>query len=38
MTGLLAAAREMHDHGTCNYLEDTLPAADLNRLVADGSG
>jgi hypothetical protein len=25
MTGLLAAAREIHDHGTCNYLEDTLP-------------
>jgi 2-methylisocitrate lyase-like PEP mutase family enzyme len=38
MTGLLAAAREMHDHGTCNYLEDTLPTADLNRLLADGSG
>jgi len=38
MTGLLAAAREMHDHGTCNYLEDTLPTADLNRLMTDGSG
>ena len=37
MTGLLAAAREMHDHGTCNYLEDTLPTADLNRLLADGT-
>jgi hypothetical protein len=31
MTGLLAAAREIHDHGTCNYLEDTLPMADLSR-------
>jgi 2-methylisocitrate lyase-like PEP mutase family enzyme len=38
MTGLLAAAREMHDHGTCNYTEDTLPTADLNRLMADGTG
>jgi len=38
MTGLLAAAREIHDHGTCNYLEDTLPTADLNRLMTDGSG
>ena len=38
MTGLLAAAREMHDHGTCNYLEDTLPTADLNQLMTDGSG
>ncbi len=37
MTGLLAAAREIHDHGTCNYLEDTLPTADLNRLLTDGS-
>ena len=34
MTGLLAAAREIHDHGTCNYLEDTLPTADLNRFVS----
>jgi hypothetical protein len=32
MTGLLAAAREIHDHGTCNYLEDTLPRADLYRV------
>ena len=38
MTGLLAAAREIHDEGTCHYLEDTLPTPDLNRLMADGTG
>ncbi len=38
ITGMLAAAREIHDHGTCHYLEDTLPTADLNRLMADGAG
>jgi 2-methylisocitrate lyase-like PEP mutase family enzyme len=38
MTGLLAAAREIRDDGTCNYLEDTLPTPDLNRLLAEGSG
>lgn len=38
MTGLLAAAREIHDQGTCRYLEDTLPTGDMNRLIADGVG
>ena len=38
MTGLLAAAREIHDQGTCRYLEDTLPTGDMNRLMAEGAG
>jgi len=37
MTGLLAAAREIHDQGTCRYLEDTLPTGDMNRLMAEGA-
>jgi len=37
MTGLLAAAGEIHDQGTCRYLEDTLPTGDLNRLIAEGA-
>ncbi len=37
MTGLLAAAREIHDQGTCHYLEDTLPTGDVNRLMTEGS-
>jgi 2-methylisocitrate lyase-like PEP mutase family enzyme len=37
ITGMLAAAREIQDQGTCHYLEDTLPTADLNRLMTDGA-
>jgi 2-methylisocitrate lyase-like PEP mutase family enzyme len=36
MTGLIAAAREIRDQGTCHYLDDTLPTADLSRLLAEG--
>jgi 2-methylisocitrate lyase-like PEP mutase family enzyme len=34
MTGLLAAAREVHEHGTFNYLDTTLPTPDWNRFIA----
>ncbi len=36
MTGLVEAAREIRDQGTCHYLDDTLPTTDLNRLLAEG--
>ena len=33
MTGLLAAASEVRDHGTFNYLDGTLPTPDWNRFM-----
>jgi 2-methylisocitrate lyase-like PEP mutase family enzyme len=33
MTGLLAAANEVHDHGTFNYLDTTMPTPDWNRFM-----
>lgn len=33
MTGLLAAATEVRDHGTFNYLDTTLPTPDWNRFM-----
>ncbi len=33
MTGLLAAAAEVRDHGTFGYLDGTLPTADWNRFM-----
>jgi 2-methylisocitrate lyase-like PEP mutase family enzyme len=33
MTGLLAAASEVRDHGTFNYLDATLPTPDWNRFM-----
>jgi 2-methylisocitrate lyase-like PEP mutase family enzyme len=33
MTGLLAAAREVHEHGTFDYLDTTLPTPDWNRFM-----
>jgi 2-methylisocitrate lyase-like PEP mutase family enzyme len=33
MTGLLAAASEVRDHGTFNYLDTTLPTPDWNRFM-----
>lgn len=33
MTGLLAAATEVKDHGTFNYLDTTLPTPDWNRFL-----
>jgi 2-methylisocitrate lyase-like PEP mutase family enzyme len=33
MTGLLAAAKEVADHGTFGYLDDALATGDLNRFM-----
>jgi 2-methylisocitrate lyase-like PEP mutase family enzyme len=33
MTGLLAAASEVRDHGTFGYLDGTLPTPDWNRFM-----
>jgi 2-methylisocitrate lyase-like PEP mutase family enzyme len=33
MTGLVAAAREVKDHGTFGYVDHTLPTPDLNGLM-----
>ncbi len=33
MTGLVAAAREVKDHGTFGYVDHTLPTPDLNALM-----
>jgi 2-methylisocitrate lyase-like PEP mutase family enzyme len=33
MTGMLAAASEVRDHGTFNYLDGLMPAADWNRFM-----
>jgi len=38
MTGFLAAARELHDQGTCRFLKDTLLKADVAGVIADGTG
>ena len=35
MTGLLDAAREVHDHGTFGYLDTAAPTPDLNAYLHD---
>jgi hypothetical protein len=30
---LLTAASEVHDHGTFNYLDATIPTPDWNRFM-----
>ncbi len=35
MTGLLTAARELHDSGTFGYLDTSLTSAELNRFMAE---
>jgi 2-methylisocitrate lyase-like PEP mutase family enzyme len=35
MTGLLAAATEVRDHGTFNYLDTTMPTPDWNRFMTE---
>jgi len=33
MTGLMAAAREVKEHGTFGYVDHTVPTPELNSLM-----
>ena len=36
MTGLLAAAREVKEQGTCHYLETVLSTVEINQVISGG--
>ena len=33
MTAAIAAAREVHEHGTFAYLDDSIPTPEFNRFM-----
>ena len=38
MSGMLAAAREVHEQGTFGYLDRLAPGAEVSRLMSAGAG